>query len=436
MTPPAAPKRDGSSAAAALPLLLIVLIDSMGFAMLTPLLAAELAPDSQSAIGKGLSEDARYIIYGVATGLYPMMMFFGAPILGQLSDRIGRKVMLLICAGGIVLSYALLSVAFTLGSVILVMVGRALGGTTAASQPISLAALVDVSAPAKRDFWLSMGLLASSVGFVVGPALSGLLSDNRIVSWFSTQTPLFVTVAFGALNFLLLMFLFRDSRQEKPGGERTPLSLLSGLHSLAHAFQRSGLRRVSAVFLLQEMAWGAYFFFIAHFVMDRFDASITDASLFMAVMGIGFCISFALAMPILTKRFSAHVITSGSVLATALFIVVSTFAPNMVVQWAIILPVSVATAVSYGALIILFTDLSTEDTKGEIMGITAAINAFAFGTISFVGGGLQAIDEKMPLIVSFVLMFLSWVVLELRKSRSEQAGASESRAKMAKPRVH
>ena len=59
------------------------------------------------------------------------------------------------------------------------MVGRALGGLTAASQPISLAALVDVSAPEKRDFWLSMGLLASSVGFVVGPALSGLLSDSK-----------------------------------------------------------------------------------------------------------------------------------------------------------------------------------------------------------------------------------------------------------------
>jgi hypothetical protein len=60
------------------------------------------------------------------------------------------------------------------------------------------------------------------------------------------------------------------------------------------------------------------------------------------------------------------------------------------------------------------------------MGITAAINAFAFGTISFVGGGLQAIDEKTPLIVSFVLMFLSWVVLEVRRSRSPQAGSPES----------
>jgi DHA1 family tetracycline resistance protein-like MFS transporter len=434
MKTPSAAK--ASSPAAALPLLLIILIDSMGFAMLTPLLAAELAPDSKSAIGAGLSEDARYIIYGVATGLYPMMMFFGAPILGQVSDRVGRKLMLLVCAGGIVLSYATLSAAFTVGSVVLVMIGRALGGTTAASQPISLAALVDVSAPDKRDFWLSMGLLASSVGFVVGPALSGLLSDSSIVSWFSTQTPLFATVALGALNFLLLFFLYREPRKQTTSANRAPLSLLSGLHSLAHAFQRPGLRRVSTVFLLQEMAWGAYFFFIPHFVMDRFDATITESSLFMAVMGIGFCISFAVAMPLLTKRFSAHAITVGSLFVTGAFIVVSTFAPNMIVQWSVILPISVATAVSYGALIILFTDLSTEDTKGEIMGITAAINALAFGTISFVGGALTAIDEKVPLIVSFVLMFLSWVVLDFRRPKAAVVGTSGSPARVAEPPVH
>jgi hypothetical protein len=76
---------------------------------------------------------------------------------------------------------------------------------------------------------------------------------------------------------------------------------------------------------------------------------------------------------------------------------------------------------------------ATEDTKGEIMGITAAINAFAFGTISFVWGGLQAIDEKAPLIVSFVLMFLSWVLLEVRRSRASRTGSAESRPAVVKP---
>ncbi|MET0223288.1 MAG: hypothetical protein ABW346_02795, partial [Terrimicrobium sp.] len=60
-------------------------------------------------------------------------------------------------------------------------------------------------------------------------------------------------------------------------------------------------------------------------------------------------------------------------------------------------------------------------------------NAFAFGTISFVWGGLQAIDEKAPLIVAFVLMFLSWVLLEVRRSRASRAGSAESRPAVVKP---
>lgn len=67
------------------------------------------------------------------------------------------------------------------------------------------------------------------------------------------------------------------------------------------------------------------------------------------------------------------------------------------------------------------------------MGITAAINAFAFGTISFIGGGLQAIEEKVPLIASFVLMFLSWVVLKVRRPQAAIAGAPGSPASVAKP---
>src|SRR5260370_26092922 len=125
--------RDQTWAAVA-PLLLLILIDAIGFALLTPLLAAALAPGSDAALQAGLSANARHLVYGFAAGLYPLMTFFGAPILGQLSDRLGRKVILLVCAGGIVASYVTIVAAFTYGSGALLLVGRAVGGRTSASQ--------------------------------------------------------------------------------------------------------------------------------------------------------------------------------------------------------------------------------------------------------------------------------------------------------------
>lgn len=411
------------SVTALVPLLLLILIDAMGFAMLTPLLAAELVDGAASPLASAVVPDSRHLVYGFATGLYPIMTFLGAPILGQLSDRAGRKAVLIICAAGILLSYGILSAAFAVGSVFLLMLGRFVGGATAASQAISLAALVDVCRPEKKDFWLSMGLLASSLGFVVGPSAGGLLSDAKLVSWFHVQTPLQVTALLAGLTLVMLALCFRDPVQPAQGARQKPLSLLSGFRSLAMAFRLPGLRRVSQVFLLQELAWGAYFYFIPVFLLHRFNAPPTEASLFMAVMGVGFCASFAAAMPFLTNRFSAAGITFWSLVITSALLAGSLFAPTMLVQWALILPISIAVAVSYGALIILFTDTSTADTKGEIMGISSAINAFSFGSISFLCGAISGSLAGAPLALSVLLMVLSWIVFRLHPQSTTQETA-------------
>ena len=247
-----------STLAAAAPLLLLILVDAIGFAMLTPLLAAALAAGSDAGIAKGLSATERHLVYGIATGLYPIMTFFGAPILGQLSDRLGRKTILLVCAAGIAASYVVISAAFAWGSIVLLMAGRIIGGLTAASQAVSLAAVVDVCRPCAKDFWLSMGLLCSSLGFVMGPALSGFLSDTAILPWFSLLTPLYATALVAAVNVLMLVLLFHDRRQL--AASSSPVSLVSGFKSFGAAFAKPGpLLDVSWGFLLQELAWGAYF---------------------------------------------------------------------------------------------------------------------------------------------------------------------------------
>ena len=69
----------------------------------------------------------------------------------------------------------------------------------------------------------------------------------------------------------------------------------------------------------------------------------------------------------------------------------------MLLEWCLILPISMTLAISYASLVILFTDLATEDTKGETLGVTASIKAFAFGMIAFAGGGMQTFDESVPL---------------------------------------
>ncbi len=123
-----------------------------------------------------------------------------------------------------------------------------------------MAALADLCSPRNKDFWLSMGLLASSGGFVIGSALSGVLANDRIVPWFTVHTPLHATVLLAGVDLVLLSWLFRESRRSR-SAEQAQLSLTSGIVSLISAFWKRGLREVSWVFLLQALGRGAYFFF-------------------------------------------------------------------------------------------------------------------------------------------------------------------------------
>ena len=165
--------------------------------------------------------------------------------------------------------------------------------------------------------------------------------------------------------------------------------------------------------------------------MDSFDLTSTTVSLFMSLMGLGPCISFAVAMPLLRRRYSTRTIASWSLLATALLVVASAFAPTMLLEWCLILPISMTLAISYASLVILFTDLATQDTKGETLGVTASIKAFAFGMIAFAGGGMQTFDESVPLIASSLLMAVSWIIFQTHRPNAALEEL-ESRLRVAK----
>ena len=66
----------------------------------------------------------------------------------------------------------------------------------------------------------------------------------------------------------------------------------------------------------------------------------------------------------------------------------------------------------------MFADLASQDAKGEIFGVTAAIKAFAFGMIAFAGGGMQTFDESVPLIASSLLMAVSWIIFQTQRPKT------------------
>ncbi len=185
-------------------ILITALIDIMGIGLIIPVLPLLIKELAGSA-----AAGARYI--GIFTAIYAVMQFVFAPILGTLSDRYGRRPVLLLSLLGIGLDYLLLAFAPTLWWL---FVGRVIAGITGASLTVANAYIADVSAPEDRA--KNFGKLGATfgVGFILGPALGGLLGD------YGLRVPFMFAAGLALLNMLYGYFVLPESLPPESRGVR------------------------------------------------------------------------------------------------------------------------------------------------------------------------------------------------------------------------
>jgi DHA1 family tetracycline resistance protein-like MFS transporter len=174
-----------------------LVIDILGIGLIAPILPKLV---STFVVNQDVSKAAA--IYGGLTALYSLMQFLFAPVLGSLSDRFGRRPVLLVSLLGVGLDYFLLAWAPNLGWF---FVGRVVAGITGANIATASAYIADVTPPEKRA--ASFGLIGAAfgIGFVAGPALGGLLGDVGL------RVPFIVAGSLALLNWFYGLLIVPES---------------------------------------------------------------------------------------------------------------------------------------------------------------------------------------------------------------------------------
>lgn len=394
---------------AAAPLFLVLFIDSMGLGLVFPILNALVFEPSAHFIHADLTKNVRNLLYGVTVSIFMFCWFFGAAFLGDLSDQIGRKKSLMICLIGAVIGYLFSAMAVVLSSYSLLLLGRMIAGFTAGSQSIAQAAIVDLSAPEHKARNLGLILFFTSLGFVFGPMVGGILSDSALVPWFNFAMPFYFAAIISLINTLLLWKLFHETFFHE---HKIIFKLYHAIEIFIAAFKDEKIRDLSIILLVMIFGWSGFYSFISMYLLQVYHFTALQIGFYMGLMGVGFGIGTGFVVDLFTRRFSLKQGVITGCLLVALGSILTITAPQALYVWFDVLIVAISMALAYSTILTLFSNQVDADSQGWVMGITGAIMAFAFGLNSLLVGLLAGMSPKIPLILTVISLLLASLLMK------------------------
>ena len=336
------------------PLLLTVLLNAIGYGMIGPVM-----PDLLVEItGNSAVEAAGYA--GQLLFIFAFFQFLCLPFFGYLSDRIGRRPVILLAITAIIFDYILMA---TTQSMLGLYIGRAIAGAFGAASMTSRAYVSDIYKGDDRAKYFGYIGVCLATGMMMGPVLGGAAAE------ISTRMPFIISAGLSAINLVLAFLFLKESRQASPEtakpfswAKSNPLGVFQKL------FQKSDFRPYLIVFTLIILAHTSYITVFSFVTMEKFDWSPLDFGLCLMAFGIagligqGFLIERAVKTLGLDKS-----IFYGVIFYLIGFLLIG-FANHPI--WIYIAVPVAAIAGIFGATIVTkITKLVDGDNQGEIQGI-------------------------------------------------------------------
>ena len=216
-----------------------ICLDAVGIGLIFPILPRLLEDVTHT------QSIAPYI--GIMTALYAVMQFIFAPVLGALSDNLGRRPVLLISLAGAALNYVVMAFAPQLWMLVL---GRAIAGLTSANVSVATAYITDISSEDKRVRRFGLFNAMFGIGFIIGPVLGGLLGDYWL------RLPFIAAAVLNACNLLVALFILPESRTA--ARHKIDPAALNPLRPLRWVFSMKGLLPIVLVFFILSATGEVY----------------------------------------------------------------------------------------------------------------------------------------------------------------------------------
>ena len=380
-----------------------VLIDVLSFGLIIPVLPHLV----QEFVGGSIAEAAIWV--GIFGMVFAAIQFVSSPVQGALSDRFGRRPVILLSCLGLGLDFIFMALA---NSLPWLMVGRIISGIASASFTTANAYIADITAPEKRAKAFGMIGAAFGLGFIIGPLIGGLLGeiDLRLPFWFAAGLAL--------LNFLYGWLVLPESLPVEKRAPRFDWSHANPFGSILLLKRYPQVFGLALVVLLANLAHYVYPSVFVLFADYRFQWGPRDVAWVLAMVGVfSVIVQGGLMGPVVKRLGERRALLFGLACGVVGFVIYG-FAG---VGWVFLIgiPISALWGFAGPATQALITQQVGADVQGRVQGALMSLVSLAgiFGPMLFAGTFALFIGDKAPAhipgapwLLAAALLFVGWLV--------------------------
>ena len=395
-------------------IMLTVMIDAMGIGLIMPVM-----PDLMVEVGGG-TLGAAALWGGLLSTSFAAMQFLFGPVVGGLSDRFGRRPILLVSLVAMAADYLLMAVA---GTIWLLLIGRIIGGITAATHSTANAYIADISKPKEKSANFGLIGAAFGLGFVLGPLIGGLLAE------YGTRAPFYAAAILSGLNALFGWVVLKETVTD---AIRRPFSL-----KRANPF--GAFKALSKLPMIGTLL-GVYFFYsIAHtvypaiwsyFGKERFDWDPATIGLSLGLFGI----MMAVVQGFLIRPAIKYLGERGAIIYGLFFDILAFGFLSIVTSGTVALlfvPLAALAGIVSPALQGLMSQAVGDDQQGELQGALTSLSALAMiispmlMTSTFAAFTLETAPFYMPGAPFLLALILTLMAIALFMRHRSSGDATE-----------
>lgn len=374
-------------------LFLIVFIDLVGFGLVIPLLPF---------YGERFGASPQQVT--VLLAVFSAMQMLASPVWGRLSDRIGRRPVLMVSLVASALSYLWLGLADALW---MLFAARALSGACAGNIAAAQAYIADVTPPEKRARGMGMIGAAFGLGFIIGPAVGGVLAGNDLATA-DLRTPGFIAAALSLVAFLGVLFVLKESR---PAGAVADAPRRGRIAVLIEALGRPVLSRLLVIFFLVILAFAGMEATFALWAIRQFGWGPEQVGYVFTLVGVLSAVMQGGLIGPLTRRFGEERLMTAGLVLIGLGLLLLPFAHSVPSLSVAVSALAVGMGAMQPTLNSLISRRAGTDEQGTVLGVAQSVGSLSRVLGPVIAGSLfAALGRNSPFFWGALLVAISLLV--------------------------